>query len=310
MSQSAPSSVPVVLPSPAPQPHPAARPIWRRRGIFLLAVALIFFSIGWLAAPSFSPPQTSAADRGRALRFADETAQHATANNWREAFLSAGRARHADPSLPGMEAVIGQSLFNAGHLTVAAVHARASQKRGDSLSAAAILLGLEAWSRRGADPISIAHASLVSRLWLEHAASENLSDGAPRFFLAEIERLAGRPGPRDMLAVLHRLQPWESSAILDAKMHLAASEAGSQYNAAHFGRGLRLEASAQARALKNLRRLALVGADLAEAKRDLASVFTQRHLFVLAGDPALAGTASHSDRLTLVSPAPREPLAE
>lgn len=300
----------VAMPLSAPSAQSLApdRMIFPRRLklrlLLLPLVAALFFAAGWWCAPWFSH-SPSLADRARALRFADEAAYHANADKWRDAFISAGRARAANPMLPGMELLVGQMLFNGGYHGAAARYARASQERADSSSASAILLGLEAWSRRGADAASVANAGLVSRLWLEHAAAENLSDGASRFFLAEIDRWAGRPRPEGMLDALHRFQAWESSAILDAKMHLAASEAGSQFTAAHLGRGLRLDASPQTRAVKMLRSRALGGADTTEAKRDLSSAFTPRHLFILGSDPALAGVVTPSEHLTSLGPTPR-----
>lgn len=259
--------------------------------MLLVFLAAGFFALGWFSAPAFSPARASAGDRERALRFADEAVRHAYAENWRDAYLSAGRARHADPSLPGMELVIGQMLFNAGDPQAAAAFARIAQQREESSPAIAVLLGLEAWARRGADPLSVARAGLVTRLWMENEATSNLSDGALRFFLAEIDRLAGKPEPQDMLQALRRFHPWESSVILDAKMHLAASEAGSQFNAAHLGRGLRLEVTPQARAVKNLRSAALEGAERARAEQFFVSSFAERHASLLGSDPAFHGAA-------------------
>lgn len=285
------------------------RPRWRRL-IFLVFVAAGFFALGWLCAPAFAPARPSAVDRERALRLADEASKNAHAAHARDAYTSASRARHSNPSLPGMELIVSQMLFNAGDTAAAAAFARTSQKRGDSSPAIAVVLGLEAWSRRGVDPVSKERAYLASRLWLEDASRQSLNDGAPRFFLAEIGRLAGRPEPGAMLSALHRFQPWESCSILDAKMHLAAAEAGSQFNAANLGQGLRLDVSPQARAVKNFRRVALEDADQSGAKRDLASLFAQRHLILLGSDPAFLRAADTGDQRASVSSASREPLPE
>lgn len=298
-----------IAPSAASSCEPVRRPR-RRRWVLLFIVAVGFFALGWLSAPAFSPSRTSAFGRERALRLADEAVRHAHAENWRDAYLSAARARSVDPFLPGMELVLGQMLFNVGDAQAAAAFARMAQKRDESSSAIAVLLGLEAWTRRGADPASVARAGLLSRLWMENEAASNLSDGALRFFLAEIDRLAGKPEPRDMLQALHRFHPWESSVILDAKMHLAASEAGPQFNAAHLGRGLRLNVSPQARAVKNLRRAALEDADQSAAQRELVSLFAERHLILLGIDSAFFHGADTGRQRASISSASRESLPE
>ncbi len=282
---------------------------WLRKALLFLVPAFSFAS-GWFFSPSFSRAP-SAGDREKALRFADEAARHAYADNWRDAYISAARARHANPEIPGMELMVAQMLFNAGHPAAAASYARIAQERGDSPSATALVLGLEAWSLRGADTLSFANAGLVSRLWLEHAAGETLSDGAPRFFLAEIGRMAGRSEPARMTQALHRFQPWESAVILDAKMHLAAGEAGAEFNAAHLGRGLRLDSSPQARVVNDLQRSLPREASFAEAKRRLVAVFTLRQADMILADGALDGHALHGHgRLISLVPEPSESSPE
>jgi hypothetical protein len=284
-----------LLPPPVSfiRPEQRSRPFvpWLGK-VLLVFVPALSFAVGWFLAPSLAR-SPSPGDRARALRFADEAARHAYADNLRQACVSAARARHANPRIPGMELMVAQMLFNAGHPAAAGSYARAALQRGDASSSAALVLGLEAWSQRGVDPLSFAHAGLVSRLWLEHAATETLSDGAARFFLAEIGRKAGRSKSAEMTQALYRFQPWESSAILDAKMHLAAGEAGPEFRAAHLGRGLSLDASPQSRAVKSLQRFSPREAGFADAQHRLTAVFTPRQAGLILRDPALADHALH-----------------
>ncbi len=226
------------------------------------------------------------------MRFADEAVSRAYRGEWRDAYIAAGRARHRDPSLPGMEILIGQMLANEGHLCAASGYARAAQIRGESRGQASLLFGLEAWSRRGPLPPSLAAAANTSLLWLEDAASHAPSDAAPRFFLAELARLTGGRSGHAMEKALYRFQPWESFFVIQAKMHLASSESGGLYNAMDLGEGLRLDDSPQARSVRNMHRNTVLSRQSDAAEREFRKVFTTLQVSQLMSDPALAGKSN------------------
>ncbi len=226
------------------------------------------------------------------MRFADEAVSRAYREEWRDAYIAAIRARHHDPSLPRMEILIGQMLANQGHLFAASGYARAAQVRGESRGQASLLLGLEAWSRRGLLPTTLADAVNNSSLWLEDAASDAPSDAAPRFFLAELARLMGGRNSLDMEKALHRLQRWESFLVIQAKMHLASSESGGLSSAMDLGDGLRLDDSPQARSVRNMYRNAVAARQSDAAEREFRKVFTTLQVSQLMSDPALAGKSN------------------
>lgn len=259
-----------------------------RRLASLAIFSFLAFAAGYLCQLWIFGAPVRPSERARAMRFADEAVRWAYEENWRDAFLAAGRARYHDASLPGMEILVGQMLVNNGQASAASQYARAAQRRGDSLAHASLLLGLDAWSRRGWDARQFTRAATSSELWLGHAAAEAPSDGAPRFFLAEVARMAGVGSEHIMERALHRFGPWESSLVIGAKIHLASSEAGGVFNAMNLGASLRLDESPQARAIRGLRRSLLAGKKSDEAERQFLASFTSHQAELLLDDPALA----------------------
>lgn len=276
------------------QPLPAAAGVACRRRrlplrwLLLTAFVLTSFGVGcWYGAPSSGAVR---GDREKGMRLADQSVREAFAGRWRDAYLAAGMARHADPSLPGLELIIAQMLYNAGNPAGAAGLAHIAQQKGEKSSASALLLGLEAWWRRGGTPNAPAweRADWLASFWLKQASQDSLGDAAPRYFLAELERLTGKGRGYTMEQALHRFRPWESAWVLESKIQLASAESDGVYNAGELRASTRLDDSPQAVAVRNLHRGLSANSSSQEPLWGLHSAFTETHQRVLLSDPALS----------------------
>ena len=224
------------------------------------------------------------------MRLADQSVREAFAGRWRDAYLAAGMARHADPSLPRLELIIAQMLYNAGNPSGAAGLAHMARQRGENGSASALLLGLEAWWNRGSAPASTAwqRADWLASFWLQQASQDSLGDAAPRYFLAEQERITGKGRSYTMELALHRFLPWQSAWILESKIQLASAESNGVYNAGELRASTRLDDSPQAFAVRVLHRGLVANSSSEEGLRGFNSAFTETHQRILLSDPALS----------------------
>lgn len=272
----------------------AAGTACRRRRLplrWLLLAVFVFTSFGAGCWYGGRAPTSVRGDREKAMRLADQSVREAFAGRWRNAYLAAGMARHADPSLPGLELIIGQMLYNAGNPAGAAGLAHIAQQKGEKTSASALLLGLEAWWRRGGASINTLaweRAYWLASFWLEQASKDFPGDAAPRYFLAELERLTGKGRGHFMEQALHRFRPWESAWILESKIQLASAESNGVYNAGELRASTRLDDSPQAVAVRALQRGLSANSSSEEGLRRFHAAFTETHQRVLLSDPALS----------------------
>lgn len=259
------------------------------RWLLLAAIICTSFGVGrWYGA--LSSASSVRGDRERAMRLADQSVREAFAGRWRDAYLAAGMARHADPSLPGLELIIAQMLYNAGNPAGAAGLAHKAQQRGEDGSVSALLLGLEAWRNRGSTPNATAwhRADWLASFWLQQASSDSPGDAAPHYFLAELERLTGKGRGYTMQPALHRFRPWQSAWILESKIQLASAESNGVYNAGELRASTRLDDSPQAVAVRVLHRGLAANSSSDEGLRGFNSAFTETHQRILLSDPALS----------------------
>lgn len=279
--------------APAQQLPAAAGAACRRRRLplrWLLLAVFVFTSFGagcWYGA---LPSGAVRGDRDKGMRLADQSVREAFAGRWRDAYLAAAMARHADPSLPGLELIIAQMLYNAGNPAGAAGLAHTAQRRGENSSSSAMLLGLEAWWRRGGASNAPAweRADWLASFWLNQASEDSPGTAAPRYFLAELQRLTGQGRGHTMEQALHRFRPWESAWVLESKIQLAAAESAGVYNAGELRASTRLNDSPQAVAVRSLHRGLSVNSSSQEALRGFHAAFTETHQRVLLSDPALS----------------------
>lgn len=208
----------------------------RRRNILLSAVGVVFlaFVLGyfleaWLARPRTSKaPVATAAQRDEGLRLIDEAAGARYAGRLDEAMSLATQAREADPTLPGIDVLIGEIALEQRDMRTLRAAANEALRRGHNAASARLLLAVETWAVRPADAAGSAQAGETAAALLSEAAMQEPSSGEVLYFWGELDRMAGRldrAHQRQIGGVL-RLQPWRSSTVLEAKMQLAAAEAG------------------------------------------------------------------------------------
>jgi len=253
----------------------------------LIAVCGASFGAGLYYVDLASPSQSRVRDRS--MRLADQAVSEAYAGRLRDAYIAAAMARQADSSLPGLELIIGQMLYNAGSPMAAAQSARTALERGQSSPAAALLLGLEAWSLRGSPGASArVRAEWLTAFWLKQSLNDSPATAAAHFFLAELERLSGKGSGLAMERALHRFSPWESAWILEAKMQIASAESRGVYNAGELRASTRLDDSPQAAAVRVLQREIYANSASDDASQGFSKAFTLPHRRLLLSDPALS----------------------
>ena len=155
-------------------------------------------------------------------------------------------------------------------------------------SSTGVTLALNRWLGRTQSGAVEARATATQLL--EEATAEELSNGSARFFAGDLQRSVGRPGEahRSLLGGLHRQEPWHSTALLSAKMRLAAAEAAPR--ADPNVPALSADGDAFGAPAYDMHR-ALQGGDevaIAPVRARLQGAFTGWQLGVLARDPAFA----------------------
>jgi tetratricopeptide (TPR) repeat protein len=202
-------------------------------GVLLLVGA---FVAGYAGAPRAERagaarpvPVTDPVARAEALRLCDDAVRARHEERFDEAVAAARAAREVDETLPGIDAFLAEMAFQRQDSEATAAAARAALARGESESSANLLLALDAWRTRALRGKSAAEAAEEATRLLTEGAQTRPSDESIWYFWAEMMRFIGRKdqAQRRMLWAMHRLQPWRSAAILDAKRQLATSEAAS-----------------------------------------------------------------------------------
>lgn len=207
-----------------------------------------------------------------------------------EAVRLAMDARHLDPEVAGGALFVAEMALRRGALEDSTASAFEALRREEYAGDARLILALNAWMRRGQAGAEAAGRS--STQLLAEAAEAELANNQVRFFAGDLLRAIGQPAEAwaNLTGSLHRLFPWDSAAVIAAKLWLALEEAGlaGDSNAAlspgakedYFG-------SAAARTQRMLR----TDGDLASAFDALQAVFTPKQAVWIMSDPALAGAA-------------------
>jgi hypothetical protein len=225
--------------------------------------------------------------RSQALRLLDRAVEAKYNQLWSEATRFAFDARETDPATPGVDIFIGEMALERDDINVMGSAARAALRQQPASANAKLLLAIQAWILRGRTGASEAGAAATQTL--QEAATDELSNGAVRFFAGDFLRAIGQPAEAhaNLLGGLHRLHPWESSALIAAKLWLAVEEAESwdrpiaavlsEPNVERFG-------SPSA----DLHRSIAGSVDVASAASALRRLFTAKQIEVLSRDPAFA----------------------
>lgn len=225
--------------------------------------------------------------RSQALRHLDRAVEARYNQLWSEATRFAYYARETDPATPGVDIFIGDMALERDDINAIGTAARAALRHQPASANAKLLLAIQAWILRGRTGASEAGAAATQTL--REAATDELSNGPVRFFAGDFLRAIGQPAEAhaNLLGGLHRLHPWESSALIAAKLWLAVEEAESwdrpiaailsEPNVERFGSPT-----------ADLRRSIVGSVDVTPAVSQLRRLFTAKQIEVLSRDTAFA----------------------
>lgn len=286
-------------------PHRQSRRAQRRQKVRRLALVAVVslitlwaFGAGYLwwqlkaksAAAETPTEQTDPKQRAQALELLDRAveARHAELDN--EAVRLAVQARTLDPDVPGADLFAAEMALRQNNTGMAEAAAREALEQRQYTADAQVILALSGWMLRGQAGADTAGASSLQLL--AEAADAELSNVAVRFFAGDLQRAVGRPSEahQSLLRGLHRQQPWDSFALLVAKLALAIDEAGPRGSSAAL-----LAAGDQADFFASTAiDLRSTGRGSALGAVDPRAFFSAKQLACLALDPALASVAGLS----------------
>lgn len=267
--------------------HQKRRLVWIAIAAFLVAAFGAGFLLKTLAAARRNAARgaapASVESRAEALRLMDDAMRAKYDGRSDDALAAVRAARAAVPDIPGADVVMAELALEAKQPGALRLAAEDALRRGQNPAEARLLLALEKWMTRGAGPRS-AEAVATAKQLMAEASDAGLSNMTVMFFRGDIEHYGGNESEawRFLLGALHRQQPWLSSAILAAKMRLAADEAGGVPDAA-------LPPSAAGDALVALRRAAPSGSDARMPLAALRGAVTAWQMKNLFGDQAFDG---------------------
>ena len=231
-------------------------------------------------------PAASAERRDEALRLMDDAVRAKHEGRSDAAVAAASAARKADPAVRGVDVLVGSLALEAGQPETLRQAAEQALLRHENVAEANLLLALHKWMMRGQSPGTQDASALVEPLLAEASEAEP-SNMEVMFFWGDMASYAGHEdlAHRRLLGGLHRQQPWLSSATLAAKMELAAEEAA----AAKIADAQKIAPpppTPAGKALADLRRAALSGADPKTSLAALRGASTAWQAKLLLGDQA------------------------
>ena len=290
--------VPIMMARISPRTSSRAlrRRRWRRLISAAVAALVILWSLGagylWQKLQARNqreavPAMATAEQRAEAVRLLDEGVRARFEERWQGVFNAVSAARRADPQVRGIDILIGEiALEQKDPEALQRATARALSD-GENEAAAKLLRAVETWMKRGEKGVD--QAGLLADQYLAEAAESEPSRAVVRFFHGELSRLLGQGAEahRHLRASLYRQAPWDSSALLEVKMQLAAREASDAGTAASAG-----APTAQAGAALALREAVRSGASTASAQADLFVITPALQSADLLQDPALGGDAN------------------
>jgi len=264
----------------------------RRIAFWIVSVLVIFLSFGasffWqrlqirrLAAASETPPVTEE-QRASARRSLDNAVRARHAERMDEAVAQLALAQQADPSLPGLELLVGEIALQQRDTDALRRASANALQRGDNEASAKLLAALEVWLRRGV--LGVQQAGPRARQFLLEAAESDPSDGSIHFFHGELSRQLGDSSAAHayLLSALRRQSPWKSSSLLQVKMQLAAAEA------AEAGETVEVPApDPQSAAALRWREALRTGTRAGDARGAMIALTPGLQTSVLLDDPAL-----------------------
>lgn len=293
----------------------------KMRRLAWVAVALLItlwaFGGGYLwrqlrtksAAAGKTTEQAVPEQRAQALELLDRavTARHGELTN--EAVRLALDAQRLDADVPGAALFLAEMSLRAGDAEGLNAAANEALTQENSSADAQLLLALSAWMLRGQRGSE--DAGRASTQLLAEAAEAELANNQVRFFAGDLLRAIGQPAEAhaNLLGSLFRQAPWDSTALLVAKLWLALEEAGPDVQAGAADRsGVALDTGPEGEiygaAAVRLKELLDRGTGTAASLDELRTVLTAKQASLLLGDPAMgaAGTAANKGDRGLLPP--------
>jgi len=248
------------------------------------------------------PPVAVAPDQqAAALEKLDAAVKAKHAELYEDAIQLAGEARRLDPGIHGADLLVAESALQLQQSYLVRQATRESLRRGDNPSDSMLLQALDKWMSRGIEARSPAEALAAATQKLDEATAAELSNGAVWFFRGDLLREGGRPreAHASLLSALYRQQPWFSSEIISAKLHLASTEAR-ESSAGAGSAALLAPPTAAGDAAADLRRALREKTDPQAALGALVGSLTAWQSRELLHDPALTAPVLDPARAALV----------
>jgi tetratricopeptide (TPR) repeat protein len=179
--------------------------------------------------------QASEEQQAEAMRLLDEGVRARYEGRWQGAMNALMAARQSDPQAKGLNILVGEIAIEQKDPDTLRQAVRMAMSSGENEASAKLLHSLQTWMQRGETGVDQAGSNAEQAL--EEAAEAQPSNASVYFFRGELNRLLGDndEAQKSLLACLHRQTPWLSSALLEVKMHLAASEASAIGKAVSVG---------------------------------------------------------------------------
>lgn len=258
-------------------------------GCALLTLAFLagfFWPATAKTARTTGPRPLPAAQREAALAKIDDAVRAKADDRLDEAATLAGEARRLDPAVRGSDLIAAEIAFRQQRSDLLRSATEEAMRRGENVSDALLLEGLDSWMSRGLKRQSSAEAIESALRRLDRAAAGDLSNPAVWFFRGEVMREGGRTreAHRSLLSALHRQQPWLGTEFLSAKLALAREEA--------LGDNAPPAPAADLPPAAALRRALARAQDPAPALAVLAGRLTAWQSRQILDDPAFGGAAA------------------
>lgn len=224
--------------------------------------------------------------REEALKLMDVATQAKHDGRSHDAIAAARAAQQTAPDMPGANILLAELALEARRPKELKLAAEESLRRGQNPAEAKLLLALEKWMTRGTGVYSMESIAKAKQL-LTEAFNADPSNMTILFFRGDIESFNGNKSEAQnfLLGALHRQQPWLSSALLTAKMHLAADETAKMPKETK-ALSLMPPQSAAGDALVALRQTMQSGSDLHAPLAILRGTLTERQLKNIFNDQA------------------------
>ena len=180
-------------------------------------------------------PQVAQEQKEEALRLIDEAVRAKYEDRTEEALRIAQRARAVDPSVRGVDILVGEIAIESPDTEKrreALLAANRALDRGEDTAGARLILALGTWQEQdGEDAAGFTAKTRALRL-IGEAADDFPSAPALHFFWSEMLAKFGkyRDVQRRILTAMHCAQPWHSSVLIARKVSFASRDAEAQHD--------------------------------------------------------------------------------